>query len=144
MSERICNVVVVKQSKDQQIKEVVAGLALGVLSQGVEAVTSKKMSLEFAFNHAWRRWQHARDYPSIRGHDPGNMFWIGIGKSERRQGGYAAWASGTWVEPYVTINGWTVEESLDAHADADVSADDWVELGRLFVEYFKPDEIRHS
>ena len=72
------------------------------------------------------------------------MFWIGVGKSERCQGGYAAWASGTWAEPYVTINGWTVAESLDAHTDGDVTADDWVELGRLFVERFKPAEVRRS
>lgn len=40
------------QTKDQQLKAVVIGMALGVLAQGVDAVTSAKMSLEFAFNYA--------------------------------------------------------------------------------------------
>ncbi|WGJ88190.1 hypothetical protein [Gordonia sp. SMJS1] len=58
-----------KQTKDQQVKTVVIGLALGVLAQGVDAVTGSKMSLEFAFNHAWRRWTEADRFPSIKGHD---------------------------------------------------------------------------
>lgn len=119
-------------------------MALGVLAQGVEAVTSNKMALEFGFNHAWRRWSEARSFPSIKGHDPGNLFWIGLGKSERRQGVCAAWESGRWCAPYVTYESWTVDEALDLHATATVTADDWVELGRLFVEYFKPEEVRRS
>ena len=130
------------RSKDQQVKAVVIGIALGVLAQDVDAVTSNKMSLEFAFNHAWRRWPRARNFPSFKGHDPGNLFWIGLAKSERRVGACAAWESGRWCEPYVTYNDWTVEEALELHADADVSAGDWIELGRLFVEYSKPEEIQ--
>lgn len=65
------------QSKDQQVKVVVVGMALGVLAQGVEAVTSKKMALEFAFNYAWRRWSQSTRFPRIGGHNPGSMFWIG-------------------------------------------------------------------
>jgi len=133
-----------KQTKDQQIKAVVVGMALGVLAQGVEAVTSAKMSLEFAFNHAWRSWSEARRFPSISGFDPGNLFWIGLGKSERRVGACAAWESGKWCVPYITYEGWTVDEALDLHADADVTSEDWIELGRLFVEYFKPEEVQRS
>ncbi|GAB2562180.1 hypothetical protein [Leucobacter ruminantium] len=129
------------QIKDQQVKTVVVGMALGVLAQGVEAVTSKKMALEFAFNHAWRRWPEARFFPSIGGHDPGNMFWIGLGKSERRQGAIAAWDESQWCAPYLTQD-WTVEEALEHHSDDEVSAEDWAELGRLFVEHFKPEEVR--
>lgn len=135
---------VMTPSKDQQVKEVVIGMALGVLAQNVEAVASNKMALEFAFNHAWRSWSKAREFPSIRGHDPGNLFWIGIGKSERRRGVCAAWERGRWSEPYITYEDWTVEEALDLHADDQVTADDWIELGRLFVEYFKPEEVRST
>lgn len=131
----------VTQSKDQQVKDVVVGIALGVLVQGVEAVTSNKMALEFAFNHAWRRWSKARFFPSIKGHDPGNLFWIGVGKSQRRRSACAAWERGSWSTPYITYEDWTVDEALDLHADADVSAEDWTELGRLFVEYSKPEEV---
>lgn len=129
------------QSKDQQVKAVVIGLALGVLAQNVEAVTSKKMALEFAFNHAWRRWPEARLFPSIGGHDPGNKFWMGLGKSGRRQGAIAAWDENQWCAPYLTQD-WSVEEALEHHSDAEISADDWAELGRLFVEHFKPEEVR--
>lgn len=131
-------------TKDNQVKEVVIGMALGVLAQGVEAVTSNKMAFEFAFNHAWRGWGHAHCFPSIRGHDPGNMFWIGVGKSERRHGACAAWERGRWSEPYITYESWTVEEALALHADAVVTAEDWIELARLFVEDFKPEELRRS
>jgi hypothetical protein len=134
----------VDQSKDQQIRTVVVGMALGVLAQDVEAVTSAKMKLEFAFNHAWRRWSKVHHFPSIKGHDPGNLFWIGLGKSERRQGVCAAWASGRWCQPYVTYESWTVDEALDLIADSRVTADDWIELGRLFVEDFRPEEVRRS
>ena len=131
-------------TKDQQVKAVVIGMALGVLAQGVDAVTSAKMSLEFAFDHAWQRWPQASQFPSIKGHDPGNLFWIGLGKSERRSGVCAAWERGKWCAPYIAYDGWTVEEALDLHADADVTARDWIELGRLFVVYFKPEEVQRS
>lgn len=44
------------ETKDQQIKHIVIGMALGVLAQDVIAVRSNKMSFEFAFNYAWRNW----------------------------------------------------------------------------------------
>ncbi len=132
------------QTKDQQVKAVVIGMALGVLAQGVDAVTSDKMSLEFAFNRAWRNWAQARHFPSIKGHDPGNLFWIGLDKSERRSGACAAWERGRWCAPYITYDDWTVEEALDLHADANVTALDWIELGRLVVEYFEPEKLRRS
>lgn len=132
------------RTKDQQVKDVVIGVALGVLAQGVEAVTSDKMALEFAFNHAWKNWPSARHFPSIKGHDPGNLFWIGVGKSERRQGACAAWERSLWSAPYIIYDDWTVEDALDLHADGDVSVEDWVELGRLFVEDFKPEQVRRS
>lgn len=131
-------------SKDQQVKHVVEGLALGVLGQGVEAVPSGKMDLEFAFNHAWRRWERASEFPSIGGSDPGNLFWIGVGKSEGRQAVRAAWKRGQWAEPYVTLHGWTVDECLDLHADERASVRDWQNLGRLYVDWFKPEQIRRT
>ena len=132
-----------RQSKDQQVKHVVEGMALGVLAQDVEAVTSAKMELEFAFNSAWRQWSRAPLFPSINGHDPGNLFWIGVGKSETRQGVSAAWDRGRWSEPYLLRDGWTVTECLELHADERASGEDWKDLGRLFVTGFKPENVRH-
>jgi hypothetical protein len=132
------------ESKDQQIKHVVEGMALGVLAQGIKAVTSQKMTFEFAFDTAWSDWSPARHFPSINGHDPGNQFWLGVQKSERRRGARAAWDCGRWSEPYVKLQDWTAAECLDLHGDNRASAADWVELGRLYVAYFKPEELVYA
>jgi hypothetical protein len=133
-----------RQSKDQQVKHVVEGLALGVLAQDVEAVTSAKMELEFAFNSAWRKWSRASEFPNIGGHDPGNVFWIGMGRSETRRGVGAAWARGQWSKPYILRDGWSVADCLDLHADERASAGDWTYLGRLFIEGFNPDKVHYA
>ena len=119
-------------------------MALGVLAQGVEAVTSNKMALEFAFDHAWRRWSGAQHFPAIKGHNPGNLFWIGLYKSERRRAACAAWECGQWSAPYIAFEGWTVDEALNLQADGEITAEDWVELGRLFVEDFVPEQLRQQ
>lgn len=129
-----------KYTKDQQIRHVVEGLALGVLANDVEAVTSAKIIQEFAFNSAWRRWSRAGKFPSIGGHDPGNLIWGGIGKSERRRMARAAWARDRWSWPYITLEGWTVEDCLDLHGDERASVSDWIDLGRLYLVGFKDDE----
>jgi hypothetical protein len=129
-------------TKDQQVKHVVEGLALGVLAQGVEAVSSAKMEFEFAFDHAWRRWGKASRFPSIGGNDPGNLFWLGVGKSEGRRAARAAWNYGRWAEPYLILDGWTVDECLELHADERASVEDWQEFSRLYVARFKPEQVR--
>jgi len=129
------------ETKDQQIKHVVAGVALGTLANNVVAVTSAKMTFEFAFTHAWNRWSRASKFPSIAGHDPGNMFWIGVGRSLRRTAVSAAWEQDKWSRPVITLGDWIVGECLDLHADERASADDWIELGRLFVAEFNPDQM---
>lgn len=128
-------------TKDQQVKHVVEGLALGVLAAGVEALTGNKMVLELNFNWVWRRWSPAGWFPSIAGHDPGNLFWIGLRKSERRRWSWAAWESdGPWLRPYL-VQDWSVEECLDELADERASTEDWEALGRLYVERFKPEQV---
>jgi len=67
------------QTEDQLVEALVIGTSLGVLAQGVDA-TSAKVSLELAFNHAWRSWPEARCFPSIKGHNPKNFLWTGLGK----------------------------------------------------------------
>ncbi len=41
-------------------------------------------------------------------------------------------------------NGWTVDEALDLHSSREVSAENWAELGRLFVEYFDDDKLQRE
>lgn len=130
------------ETKDQQIKHVVVGVALGTLANGVDAVTSAKMTFEFAFTHAWNQWSRASKFPSIAGYDPGNMFWIGVGRSLRRGGVSAAWEQDKWSRPVITLGDWTVEECLDLHADDRASVEDWTELGRLFVAEFKANQMQ--
>ncbi|QDE35577.1 hypothetical protein FIV50_12750 [Microbacterium foliorum] len=130
-----------RQTKDQQVKEIVVGLALGVLAQSVHSVTSGKQALEFGFNHAWRSWPQASEFPSIGGFNPGNLIWIGMGKSEGRLATCAFWTEGRWATPHIRYDSWTLEDALDHHSSTQVSADDWTELGRLFVESFTPGEV---
>lgn len=132
------------ETKDQQIKHVVIGMALGVLAQDVTAVTSNKMSFEFAFDHAWWTWPQATQFPSIAGHGPGNLFWLGVHRSEGRKAACAAWETGQWNSPYIRYDSWSVDECLDLHADTRASMQNWRELGRLFVAEFKPDEVQRS
>jgi hypothetical protein len=56
---------VAKQSRDQQVKAVVEGLALGTLALGVKAVSASKLDLEFAIGHALRRWVLRRPVPKL-------------------------------------------------------------------------------
>lgn len=133
-----------KPTKDQQLRHVVEGMALAVLARGVDAVSSNKIGLELAFNHAWRQWPCAKKFPSIGGHDPGNLFWIGVGKSERRRSSRARWQVERWATPYVALDMWTVDECLDLHDEFGVDPESWKRLGELFVAHFKPDHVRRA
>lgn len=63
------------ESKDQQVRYVIEGAALGVLAAGIEALSAVKMTLELNFNSVWRRWEPAAAFPSLaRAADPGNLF----------------------------------------------------------------------
>lgn len=131
-------------TKDQQVKHVVEGVALGVLAQGVEAVTSAKGSFELNFNGAWRRWSRADQFPSLNDR-PGEQFWIGVGKSQGRRGATAAWDRHQWAAPFLLggYRDWSVDECLDLHADERASPAQWKELGQLYVAQFRPEEIRY-
>ncbi len=135
---------VARVSKDEQLRHVVEGVALGVLAQGVSAISSQKLEFELGFERAWHSWSRATYFPSITGNEVGQLFWIGVGKSERRRGVRAAWRRGQWCEPYITLDDWTVEECLGIHADERATADDWVGLGRSYVTTFKPERIRRG
>lgn len=57
---------------------------------------------------------------------------------------HAARSEGRWASPYIRYDGWTVDEALDLHSSREVSAENWAELGRLFVEYFDDDKLRRE
>ncbi|MFD1716062.1 hypothetical protein ACFSBZ_16430 [Amnibacterium flavum] len=83
----------------------------------------------------------SRAIPAIGGNDPGNLLWIGIGRSERRRGVCAAWDRQRWTRPFILFDSWTTEECLDLVADERASAETWVELGRLFVAEFPTTDL---
>ncbi|MCO4273245.1 hypothetical protein NG701_02165 [Pseudarthrobacter sp. HLT3-5] len=129
------------QTKDQQVKHVVEGLALGVLSRGVVRVAGGKIDMELAFNRAWRSWARSGSFPAIGGISAGNQIWLGMGKSERRTGVRAGWAN--HAEPYL-LNGfeqWSTGECLEFLADDRASAEDWVTLGDLLLDGLKPGHV---
>lgn len=131
------------KTKAVQQAEVAAGLALGVLEEGVAAITSGKMSVEFAFRPAWRRWQDTRSYPQVRADVMrDDIYYQVIGRSERRRFSYAAWRTdGPHLVPYVSMDAWTVGESLDALAESSgVARTSWQQLARLFLAGLKPAE----
>lgn len=133
-----------QQTKDQQVKQVVEGLALGVLAQGVERVIGGKPDVELAFNGAWRSWSRSAQFPAINGMGAGNQIWLGMGKSERRTSVRAGWENQS--APYL-LNGfhhWTVEQCLELLADARASAEHWAQLGQLFIAALKPERVRYG
>lgn len=123
----------INMSKDQQVKQAVEGLALGVLSFQILRIPNKKMQLELAFNSAWRSWPRAGEFSGIRGIEAGNAFWLGMGKSAGRRGATAAWDQHS--VPYLMpgYEHWGVDECLDHISDEKASAEDWKILGESFL-----------
>lgn len=135
---------IMSDTQDQQVKRVVEGMAVAVLAAGVQALTSSKVDLELCFNRAWRQWTPASRFPAIAGIQAGNLFWGGLGRSERRKGVVAAWhQDGPWTRPYL-LQKWDLEEFFEEIVDERATADDWRELGRLYVETFEADELLHA
>lgn len=132
-------------TRDQQVKTVVEGLALGVIAVGVDAVTSSKLDLEFAISHALHDWSYARSFPSLSGLHGSNYVWIGIRKSERRRNVFAAWADGRSLEPYITMDGWSVKDCTDILAKTGpVRHDGWIELAEPFVADLGEAKVRRT
>jgi hypothetical protein len=131
-----------RQKKDQQVKQVVEGLALGVLVHGVGHISGGKVEIEFAFNRAWRSWSRSPEFPAINGIGSGNQIWLGMGKSEGRTGVRAGWECHS--RPYLLggFDHWNVEECLELLADDRASAADWKELGKLFISELKPERVQ--
>lgn len=132
-------------TKEQQTKVVVEGMALGVLAQGVEEVTADTSIFNRAFDHAWRKWDCADQYPSIGRHVPlpGDLIGNAVARSSRWHNSYATWECAQWNRPSLSDDYFSVEEMLDdfVRMYKATTAQDWLELGRLFLEYFKPEQV---
>ncbi|WP_062214448.1 hypothetical protein [Streptomyces sp. NBRC 109706] len=121
-------------SRDQQVREIVEGLGLGLVALGASRVTSQKIDLEFAFSYAWRRWPHADQYPSIgRASKPDNLFWRGVTRSERRKSAVIVWRGDRGEYAIGTVHdGWMPEDAVGIIGDRLLS--EWVSLATDFRE----------
>ncbi|WP_219419991.1 hypothetical protein [Pseudonocardia nigra] len=133
-------------SKAQQQKIVGEGLAVGVLALGVEALTSNKASVEFAFRRAWRDWSGRAQFPQVRA-EASRCDIVGIlHRSANRRGPVIAhWTSdGPEYVPALCFD-WPVEEAGDAVTEElGVSYAQWVHLAEAFVAGLGDDEVRRS
>ena len=132
-----------KKTKTNQQVEVGDGLALGILTSGIQAITSNKVAVEFAFRHAWRRWTFAAEYPQVKAGPKFDDIYVQIiGRSENRRFCYALWRTeGKYLFPHPTMKSWTVLESADALAESSgVPETAWLELATLFLSQLKDSE----
>jgi hypothetical protein len=127
-------------TKDQQVKQLVAGLAIAVRARGVTGVPSGKGAIESALSHALGEWSARERFPAVAGFQGPNFLWIGMQRSEGRQGVGGAWEMGKVAEPYLRHD-WTPMEHLTAHADDEVSTDEWLEFADLFLAKFPDDAL---
>jgi hypothetical protein len=120
----------------RQFTEIGEGLAAGVLASGTGEIIAQKLTVQLAFQSAWRDWIYASRFPHVRADlDRNHIYGQIIGRSERRRGSrQAAWIKeGLRLTPHVDPE-WTPSEVLDTLADVTgVPADGWTELASLFL-----------
>lgn len=123
-------------SKQQQVNEVVEGLGVGLIALDRRRVSTSKLRLEFAFMHAWRRWDRAGDYPSIgNAPKPDNVIWIGVGRSGRRIRSTVVWRDTGGAYEIDTHP----RDLTPSEAAADISSqplENWVSLASHFLERY--------
>lgn len=133
-------------TKARQETAVGEGLAVGVLALGIEAVTSSKMSVEFAFRRAWRDWPPRSRFPQVRADVERDSIVRILHDSENRRGSYVAfWTFGGPEYVPVLRQDWSIEECGDAVAEGSgVPFAQWVELAEAFVAALGEDEVRRG
>ena len=133
----------VRGTRDQQVKRVCEGLALGMIQTGVEGVTSGKFAIEMALSDAWSSWGDAPRFPSISGMKASNYIHLGMHRSATRQATVAAWRfSGAWITPYLIYDSWSVGEALEHLSDPDATRQlAWSDLSNLTISHLHRSEV---
>jgi hypothetical protein len=133
-------------TKDQQVRMVCDGLALGTMALGVTGLANNKFSVEMSLADAWRTWPESRRFPSIANFEPENTIWLGMYKSASRKWTHAAWDfDGPWVSPFLLRQGWDSSEALGrVESDSGVTSEAWTELARLVVDGMDEDKVRRE
>lgn len=143
-------------SKQDQYKTVSAGLALGLCMMERYEIPSGKLTVEFAFYPAWRKWGHAHRFPavteSVYSTGPAlDLYWILQEYDERKR---TPWVPFYWdsAGPSLVIyardgSDWDpdVPEDLDLAArgvtDSPViPAEAWKDLARDFLAELDGDD----
>lgn len=103
---------------------------------GVSAVTSDKMTVELAFQRAWRRWAPSSMFPSVHASLSRNDILSIVRRSENRRGAIvAAWSCDQTLRPYLTMDGLTIDDAAGIlHESCGVPPQSWIDLARVFVE----------
>ena len=123
-------------SKKQEVVEVIEGLGLGLAAIGETRVSSSKVALERALNHAWSSWGHTSDYPQIeRAQKPESELWAGINGSSQRTNAAVVWreGGGQFLVDIALVNR-TPEEAARFVGDRPLS--EWKALAALFLAGF--------
>jgi hypothetical protein len=123
-------------TKARQETIVGEGFALGCVGVGRESFSGQKMSIEFAFEHAWTRWLYRARFPAIRADVQRNSLIGVIDRSPRRRSSrLAGWASEWPFAPYVDEN-WSPEEVADLLAgECGVPFEGWRQLAQMFLDH---------
>ncbi|MEV0646083.1 hypothetical protein AB0I28_12535 [Phytomonospora sp. NPDC050363] len=133
-------------NKDQQIKTVGEGLAIGFLNLGVRAITTNKLAVEHAWRMQWRDWSKRSTFPSVKADlDINHGYGQVIHDSDRRMNTAGAFKrEGQWFYPYRWDKTWSLEECLTLCREKSVSLEEWTDLARLLVEELKDDEVVYA
>jgi hypothetical protein len=138
-------VVSVSLTKAAQETDVGEGLALGLVVLGVDSFAGSKMSVEFAFQRAWRDWPYRGRFPAVHADVARNDLLRIISKSEgRRSAHLSGWASEWPFVPYLRED-WALEEVgelLESSSGVPLGA--WVELARAFIDDLRDKQAGHQ
>jgi hypothetical protein len=134
------------KTKQQQTKEVAQGLALGLISLGIDVEFTSMAQFESAFEAPWRAWDGRAAYASIGGHRFGRAAYASIGghrfgreiysaaaKSARWKGPVAARWEGAPMRPVEEHPDWSPKECAELVSDGAVTAAQWQELAKAVV-----------
>lgn len=120
-----------------------AGLALGLIACGHDCLPqTDKMNLEFAFQHAWRKWKHRARFPTIKLDGPGTVDTIlqMTHATVRKQVPYLYWARDDDDHSHVirarhSATPFDVDiEGLAHYLDSHISVEAWRELAADFLD----------
>lgn len=137
----VMSVLLTKAAQETAVGE---GLALGLVALHVGRFAGSKMSVEFAFQRAWRVWSYRSRFPAVHADVARNDLLRIIGKSkERRSAHLSGWASQWPFVPYLRED-WELEEVgelLESSSSVPLGA--WVELTRAFLDNLQGTQGRH-